>query len=100
MARAASHFDDNKIMVKKQWCKGCGICTALCAKNVLVLDGRGKAVVANPTACTGCGRCEDHCPDMAIMVDRKAAREKYVVHTGGAFSGDGVAAGYQETVHS
>lgn len=97
MARAASHFDNNKIMVTKQWCKGCGICIALCNKNVLLLDGRGKAVVANPNACSGCGRCEDHCPDMAIMVARPTAGERFAVHDGGALSGAGVDTGYSET---
>jgi len=76
MARAASEFDDNKIVVKKQWCKGCGICTALCGNNVFLLDSRGKATIANPSACTGCGKCEDHCPSLAIWVDRLGIREK------------------------
>jgi len=74
MARAASNYINNRIQVKRQWCKGCGICAALCERNVLVLDSRGKAVVANPDACTGCRKCETHCPDFAINVDRPAVK--------------------------
>lgn len=77
MGRAASKFDDSKIMVIKQWCKGCGICTAMCSNNVLLLDTRNRAVTANPSACTGCGKCEDHCPELAIIVDRLAARAMF-----------------------
>lgn len=70
MARPASHFENfNRIHVKRQWCKGCGICTTLCDKKVLLLDNRGKAIVANPSACTGCEKCATHCPDLAITVD-------------------------------
>ena len=74
MAKPAAYIDNNKIMVKSQWCKGCGICNALCSNKVLVLDNRGKAIVANPAACTACGKCESHCPDLAITVNRPAAR--------------------------
>ncbi len=73
MAKAASYFDHNKISVRVQWCKGCGICTVLCKNNVLMLDSRGKVVVANPAACTGCGRCEIYCPDFALSVERQPA---------------------------
>lgn len=76
MAKPATQMDNNKIMVKTQWCKGCGICSALCNKKVLVLDNRGKAVAANPSACTACGKCESHCPDLAITVLRPAASKK------------------------
>lgn len=79
MPRAASNYINNKINVKRQWCKGCGICVALCEKNVLLLDNRGKAVVANPMACTGCRKCETHCPDFAITVDRSAAKDNSAV---------------------
>jgi len=96
MARAASQFDDNKITVKKQWCKGCGICAALCGNKVLMLDSRGKAAVTNPAACTGCGRCEDHCPDMAITVDRPSQRGKFTAP--GGYAKEEPATGYGATV--
>ena len=96
MAKAASQFDNNKIMVKKQWCKGCGICTTLCGNKVLMLDGRGKAAVTNPAACTGCGKCEEHCPDMAITVDRPVRRQMFKVPAG--YANEGISTGYGETV--
>ncbi|MFA7467040.1 MAG: 4Fe-4S dicluster domain-containing protein [Desulfotomaculaceae bacterium] len=76
MAKPATYIDNNKIIVKSQWCKGCGICIALCSSKVLVLDNRGKAIVANPAACTACGKCASHCPDLAITVNHAAARTK------------------------
>ncbi len=85
MARAALQFDDNKIMVKKQWCKGCGICIVLCNNKVLAMDGRGRAVVANPAACTGCGKCEAHCPDLAITVNRMAGDKVSAADAGSVF---------------
>ena len=85
MARAAApNFDNNKIMVKKQWCKGCGICAALCGNSVLLLDARSRAVAVKPSACTGCGKCEDHCPELAITVSRPAIRAKLATHPGAA----------------
>ncbi|MCG8400148.1 MAG: ferredoxin family protein [Firmicutes bacterium] len=74
MAKPANYFYDSKIHIITQWCKGCGICTLLCKNNVLTLDSRKKAVVANPAACTACGHCENHCPDIAIRVSRPAAK--------------------------
>jgi 2-oxoglutarate ferredoxin oxidoreductase subunit delta len=76
VAKAASNYINNRIDVKRQWCKGCGICTALCDHNVLLLDNRGKVVVANPMSCVGCGKCESHCPDFAISVERSAAKRQ------------------------
>lgn len=76
MSKPATYIDDNRIMVRTQWCKGCGICSVMCSNKVLVLDNRGKAVVANPSACTACGKCESRCPDLAITVTRHTAIEK------------------------
>jgi len=81
MARAASSYANEKIRVKRQWCKGCGICTALCEHNVLILDNSGKAVIADPAACIGCGKCESHCPDLAITVDR-SQKDRVAVYAG------------------
>ncbi|MBN1847776.1 MAG: 4Fe-4S binding protein [Deltaproteobacteria bacterium] len=58
----------NKIFIeiRRDWCKGCGICVAFCPKKVLELDEHEKSSISNPEACTQCGFCELHCPDMAI----------------------------------
>lgn len=67
MAETVSAAYPRKIVIKKNWCKGCGICAALCPK-VLVMNTGGKATVANQSLCTGCRRCESHCPDFAISM--------------------------------
>ena len=53
--------------INKQWCKGCGICVALCPKKVLGLTD-GKVDVVNLEACIKCKLCEYRCPDFAIFV--------------------------------
>jgi 2-oxoglutarate ferredoxin oxidoreductase subunit delta len=64
-AKERRHFD---IQVYRDWCKGCGICAALCPKQVLGRNDEGGPVVLDPDACIGCGWCELHCPDFAISV--------------------------------
>lgn len=84
MARAVSSRDDHRIEVRYQWCKGCGICADMCRRKVLVIDNRGKVMVANQGACTGCGECEIHCPDFAIEVKRDIPPEVPVYAVGSA----------------
>ncbi|MGI6071591.1 MAG: 4Fe-4S dicluster domain-containing protein [Lachnospiraceae bacterium] len=57
------------------WCKGCGICAAFCAKNVLGLKD-GKVEIVNADACVKCGICESLCPDFAIyLVEAEEVQE-------------------------
>lgn len=65
------------ISVNGQLCKGadgCGICLALCPKDVFKIAERLTArgvrlpVVEKIAACTNCGNCMIYCPDMAIVV--------------------------------
>ncbi|MCL6635894.1 MAG: 4Fe-4S binding protein [Peptococcaceae bacterium] len=58
-----------RIVVNKKWCKGCGICAALCPRGALAMDGTGKAAALNHSLCTGCGTCQSHCPDFAIWIE-------------------------------
>ena len=57
-----------KHTIKRDWCKGCGICVAVCPKNVLELDSKEKAVAARKQDCIACQLCEEICPDLAIEV--------------------------------
>lgn len=59
------------ISIRKERCKGCGICVEFCPKQVLELDALGKVFVARGEACIACGQCELRCPDYAIFVDKK-----------------------------
>jgi 2-oxoglutarate ferredoxin oxidoreductase subunit delta len=64
-AKERKHFNIN---VYRDWCKGCGLCVALCPKQVLSRNEAGGPVVTDQDACIGCGWCELHCPDFAISV--------------------------------
>jgi len=55
-------------LINRDWCKGCGICVAMCPKGVLVLDGDDKAMAAHVEKCIACKLCEKICPDLAIEV--------------------------------
>lgn len=55
-----------KIVVRREWCKGCRICVEFCPEDVLGLDLEDKIVVLNEEACTSCRLCELRCPDFAI----------------------------------
>ena len=65
------------ISINEKLCKGadgCGICLALCPKDVFKIAERLTARGIRPpqvdkvTACTNCGNCMIYCPDMAIVV--------------------------------
>jgi 2-oxoglutarate ferredoxin oxidoreductase subunit delta len=74
-AKEKKQFD---ISVYRDWCKGCGLCAALCPKQVLTRNEEGGPVVVDPDACIGCGWCELHCPDFAISVRPRQKPEEPV----------------------
>jgi len=57
-----------ELVIKREWCKGCGICVALCPHQVLELDAHGKSTAVRPEDCICCRMCELRCPDLAITV--------------------------------
>jgi 2-oxoglutarate ferredoxin oxidoreductase subunit delta len=63
------------IVIRKDLCKGCGICVAFCPTHVLELGEDEKAEVKRLEDCTGCGLCEMRCPDLAIEVYRANSKE-------------------------
>ncbi len=68
--RASSGRRPITISVDLSLCKACGICVALCSRNVFDRDPLGYPIVARPEQCTGCMLCDWHCPDLAIEVSR------------------------------
>ncbi|KXG76847.1 4Fe-4S binding protein [Thermotalea metallivorans] len=63
------------LKIKKEWCKGCGICVAFCPKNVLALKDE-KIEIVDPEKCIKCGLCELRCPDYAIFLGGNEDEEK------------------------
>ena len=59
------------IDVVEKWCKGCGLCIAICPKKVLELNDQVKCVAVRPEDCIGCKLCQMRCPDFAIEVEVK-----------------------------
>lgn len=49
-------------------CNGCGMCLAVCPRDVFSLNGR-KAYIADKDACMECGACALNCPTEAIFVE-------------------------------
>ena len=63
---ACAMEEEKKIVINRDWCKGCGICVAFCPGEALVVDDNEKACWAYPDKCRQCGLCELRCPDIAI----------------------------------
>ncbi len=59
-----------KLVIKKDWCKGCGICVKFCPKQVLTLKNE-KVEIVDIDKCIQCGQCELRCPDYAIYLRGK-----------------------------
>jgi len=64
----ANKFDTH---VMTKWCKGCGLCIAICPKKVLELSEQVKCVPVRPDDCIGCHQCDNVCPDMAITIKER-----------------------------
>ena len=66
-----------RIEVDQGFCKGCGLCTDVCPKNILELDaatlnakGYHPAHCIDQSQCIGYANCALMCPDVAIKVWR------------------------------
>lgn len=62
---------DITININEKLCKQCGICSALCPKQVLEQSYGSYPKVAHLDACIGCKLCALRCPDFAIEVEVK-----------------------------
>jgi len=65
-----------KIEIDRERCKGCGLCTISCPKQLIRIGkemnrlGFFYACWDNEETCTGCALCGEMCPDVAIRVWR------------------------------
>lgn len=63
-----------KIVLLKERCKGCGLCTTVCPQELLSLGNemnkQGYRIVyqSEQEKCKGCKLCAEMCPDIAIEV--------------------------------
>lgn len=62
---------DITININEKLCKQCGICSALCPKQVLEQSYGSYPKVAHLDTCIGCKLCALRCPDFAIEVEVK-----------------------------
>jgi 2-oxoglutarate ferredoxin oxidoreductase subunit delta len=67
-----------KVIFAEDACKGCGLCTSVCPKGIVIMDetrlnaqGYNPAAVSDAEQCTGCASCALFCPDSVITVQRQ-----------------------------
>ncbi len=66
-----------KILIDKQFCKGCRYCVEFCPKGAIRLStalnskGYSFAEFDEKKSCTGCATCALMCPETAIEVYRE-----------------------------
>ena len=56
------------IMIDKQKCKGCGLCTDVCPGSLIKMNEAGKAYIKYPKDCWGCASCIKECHFGAIAL--------------------------------
>jgi len=64
-----------KIEIKKNVCKGCGLCIPACPKDILILSttqinnkGYTPVEIVSMDECIGCAACATVCPDAVFAV--------------------------------
>ena len=66
-----------KMQVIFERCKGCGLCTTVCPKQIVSQQkekrnakGYFTAICTEQNACISCAMCAMICPDCAILVEK------------------------------
>lgn len=71
--------DRGLLVVHEDHCKGCGLCVALCPKDVIAIDGKSiNALGYHPArytggGCNACGVCFYVCPEPGAITVLKHA---------------------------
>jgi ferredoxin len=64
----------HKIFRNEESCIHCGVCTAMCPTDALVLDPATRLVIFDVDKCSACGMCTRVCPVKAMTLDMKDER--------------------------
>lgn len=69
----------NKVTIRDDQCKGCGLCVSVCPKRILKISdhrlnakGFRPAEVIDIQKCIACAFCATICPDVVIEVEKDA----------------------------
>ena len=67
-----------KMAVRTEYCKGCGLCVSVCPKKIIVIQkekrsekGYFTAVCTDQSKCVSCAACAVICPDCAIIISKE-----------------------------
>lgn len=67
----------NKVTIRDDQCKGCGLCVSVCPKKILKISdhrlnakGFRPAEVIDIQKCIACAFCATICPDVVIEVEK------------------------------
>ncbi|HUW72252.1 MAG TPA: NIL domain-containing protein [Methanosarcinales archaeon] len=57
------------IIVDKEQCMDCGVCTSICITQALILDKNNYRLIFDKDKCILCGFCQNCCPVNAIKLN-------------------------------
>jgi len=64
-----------KVKILDDVCKGCGLCTTVCPKKIMVLSkdrinakGYSPVEIIDMDACISCAACAKMCPDAVLSI--------------------------------
>jgi len=60
---------ERDVVIDKDKCVDCGVCTSMCPANALKLDEETYKLTIDYDECVVCGFCEDVCPVGAITIN-------------------------------
>jgi len=73
---------NNRLVIKKDRCKGCTLCTEVCPQGILSISeeknehGYRFVEAADAKECIACGFCALICPDLVFEIYKAKSRDK------------------------